>query len=554
MLEKLVIDNVAVIEHAEVDFVSGLNVLTGETGAGKSIVIDSINLVLGMRSNRELIRTGAKTASVTAVFSALPETNRTDILSPDEDGKIILERAVSVDGRGAARINGKIVSVSQLKEIGEILAGIHGQHDNGSLLNPEMHVDFLDEYADDEVILVAYKEDYQQLRKLAERIRSLKTESRDRQRRLELLKYQVAEIDDAALGETEEETLLEARKRIRNGEKINEALNIASSCLSGEENGAEQLLKKAAEALSHIENVSKETGSIKERIMSAAYEINDCLSEIRAVLDGNGLSDVDPAQVEARLDVIHRLKSKYGADYAEIMRYRENAAAELAEYEDTDGLIASLTEEYTKLREETLIYADKLSEMRRKAAEVLCAAVKNELEFLNMPGSEFFAQVTEAESLLPNGGDVVEFMLSANRGEEPRPLAKIASGGELSRIMLAIKNALSEREGVPTQIFDEIDTGVSGKAAGRIGIKLKQISKGRQILCVTHLSQIAAFADRHLLIEKGEQNGRTYTAITPLDRDRRINELARIMSGDAAGEAARIGAEELLKYAEEYKV
>lgn len=551
MLEKLIIENVAVIERAEVDFLSGLNVLTGETGAGKSIVIDSINLVLGMRSSRELIRTGAKYASVTAVFSDIPKKAEELGFFCDEDGKLIVERTVTADGRGSTKVNGRVVSVSQLKELGEHLAGIHGQHDNGALMDSERHIEFLDAYADNGILLQAYTEDYQKLRSLAERIRSLKTESRDRERRLELLKYQVAEIDDAAIGENEEEKLLEQRRRIRNSDKLKRALSAAIQALSNDEGGAGELVKDAARSLETTEDLDEGIKALKERILSAAYEIDDCAEELRSRAENEGVFDIDPVSVEARLDIIYRLKSKYGGSYAEIMTYRDNAAKEIEENDNRDSIIASLTEEYTVIRNEITVYAERLSETRRQASEKLCQRVREELSFLNMAGAEFYADVKMAEAFLPNGADTVEFMLSANKGETARPLARIASGGELSRIMLAIKNALSEREGVPTQIFDEIDTGVSGKAAGRIGIKLKQISKGRQILCVTHLSQIAAFASRHLLIEKQTLEGRTYTLITPLSREERINELARIMSGDAAGDAAKVSAEELLKYAEE---
>ncbi len=547
MIEKLIIDNVAVIEHAEVDFSRGLNVLTGETGAGKSIVVDSINLVLGRRSSREIIRTGAPQASVTAVFSGLPHCSELT----DDDGKLILERTVSADGRGSAKVNGKTVSVTQLREIGEKLAAIHGQHDNDALLDPARHTAFLDAYADDGVLLSAYREDYGRLKELAERIRSLKTENRDRGKRLELLKYQVAEIDDAAVKEGEEERLAKLRSQIRSREKINEALSAAAAALTDEENGAEVTLKTAADSLAQAESAHDGIRAVRERILGAAYEISDCAAEMNRILDENAMTDTDPAAVEARMDLIYRIKSKYGGTYEEIMRYRDRAAAEIDEYEDLDGLIRRLTDEYTSLSGETAAYADKLTTARRKAAEALCRRVREELEFLNMKGAVFYADVKSPGMLMPDGGDTVEFMLSANAGEEPGPLARIASGGELSRIMLAIRNALSEREGAPTQIFDEIDTGVSGKAAGKIGIKLKEISAGRQVLCVTHLAQIAAYADTHLLIEKTTEHGRTFTEITPVDGERQIDELARIMSGDAAGDAARTGARELLRYARE---
>jgi len=549
LLEKLLIDNVAVIEHAEIDFDRGLNVLTGETGAGKSILIDSIHLVLGMRSNRELIRTGAETASVTAVFSDVPEKQAE---LADSDGKIVLERSMSADGHGTARLNGRVISVTQLREIGLPLAGIHGQHDNSTLLDSERHIDFLDAYADNGILLAAYREDYQKLKHLAERIRALKTESRDKERRLELLRYQIKEIDDAAPTEDEEEKLLTLRRRIQNSEKLSEALSEASFALQGDDaaSGACDLIGAAARALEGASGLNEALPAVKERLSAAALELDDLLAELHGILEDNGLADVDPAQVEARLDVLHRLKSKYGDTVSSVLAYRNEAAAELAEYENKDEMLSQLTEEYEILRSETQTYAENLSQTRKEAAESLCLRVREELAFLNMAGAVFFANVLPAGALLPNGADAVEFMLSANAGEQPRALAKIDSGGELSRIMLAIKNALSERDGVPTQIFDEIDTGVSGRAAQRIGIKLRQIAEGQQILCVTHLAQIAAYASKHLLIEKTQANGRTFTAITPLNREERVKELARIMSGEAAGEAALTSAEELLSYAE----
>ncbi len=553
MLQKLSIRNVAVIEEADIDFDKGLNVLTGETGAGKSILIDAIHLVLGMRSSRDIIRTGADTARVTAVFFVDKDIPLPEGTEPDEDGTLILERTVSADGKGSARINGRPVSVTQLRDVGEGLAGIHGQHDNGILLDPERHMDFLDAYADNGILREAYREDYGKLKALAERIRGLKLESRDKERRLELLRYEVKEIDDAALKEGEEETLLELRRRIQNGEKRAEALNGALRALSGDGEdtaGAEELLRRAAQWLEAVVPLEESLSPLKERIQNMAYDAADCVADLQNSLQETGLEGVDPEETERRLDVIRRLKSKYGENYEAIMAYRDKAAEELAEYDGRDELVARLTEEYNALRQETQTYAYSLSDTRKDASERLCKRVREELTFLNMPGAVFFANVVPAGALLPTGADAVEFMLSANAGEQPRPLAKIASGGELSRIMLAIKNALSERDGVPTQIFDEIDTGISGRAAQRVGVKLRQIAGGQQILCVTHLAQIAAYASRHLLIEKRTANGRTFTYITPLSREGRVTELARIMSGEAAGEAALVGAEELLRYAE----
>lgn len=553
MLAKLAIDNVAVIEHSDIEFDMGFNVLTGETGAGKSIVIDSINLVLGQRSNRELIRTGANKASVNAVFTELSEktVNRLDEfgLSPDEDGNLFLEREITADGRGTARINGKAVPVSVLRELGATLIHIHGQHDNQALMASEHHIDLLDAFAEVEVLKKGFDEEFSVYRKLKSHLNSLITDEEVRERRIELLKFQINEIDSYELVIGEEEELIAKRKRVQNAEKIATALGGAYEILTGndEYSGVSDLAKSAANQLVSVSSVMQAAGTKSEELYDIAYRIDDIASEIRDLLESEAL-DIDINEVESRLDIIYRLKSKYGNSIEEILKYRDKAEDELNEFVSSDELKAELNNKCEAAYSSAYELATEISKKRKAAAEALESRVADELEFLNMQGSVFKTDITVNEELNENGLDDVVFLLSANVGEEPKPLSKIASGGELSRIMLAIKNALAEKEDI-TMIFDEIDTGVSGRAAQKIGIKLKQISKGKQILCVTHLAQIAVYGDVHMLIEKESRDERTYTKINKLNKSERIDELARIMGGEVITEITCKSAEELLDFA-----
>lgn len=553
MLVNLTIDNVAVIEHSDINFSMGFNVLTGETGAGKSIVIDAINLVLGQRSNRELIRTGAVKAAVNAVFTSLSEKTLAKLdelgFSPDEDGNLFLEREITVDGRGLARINGRAVPVSTLRDLGGTLIHIHGQHDNQALMVSEHHVDLLDAFAGIEVLKKGYDEEFSNYRKLKSRLNSLATDEEARERRIELLKFQLDEIDSYELIIGEEEELLAKRKRVQNAEKIAAALGGAYEILSGndEYSGAADLAKSAASQLSTVSSTFSEAEIKSEELYDIAYRLDDIASELRDLLETEAL-DIDINEVEARLDIIYRLKSKYGNSIEEILNYRDNAEKELNEFTSSDEIKAELKEKCVAAYNAAYELAVEMSNQRLKASDALAIRVADELSFLNMQGSTFKADIKVNDKLSENGLDEVVFLLSANIGEEPKPLSKIASGGELSRIMLAIKNALAEKDSA-TMIFDEIDTGVSGRAAQKIGIKLKQISKGKQILCVTHLAQIAAYGDVHMLIEKESRNERTFTKITPLDRTERLNELARIMGGEVVTEITLKSAEELLDFA-----
>ncbi len=553
MLVSLNIKNVAVIEEAEMDFSMGFNVLTGETGAGKSIVIDSINLVLGQRSNREIIRTGAEKASVNAVFACPSEKTVAKLeefgLELDDDGNLFLQREITVDGRGAARINGKAVPVSTLREIGATLINIHGQHDNQALMNSEHHMELLDAFAGIEVLKQGYDEEYRNFKKIKSKLKALVTDEEAREKRMELLKFQIDEIDCHELKIGEEEELLALRKRVQNAERIASSLGGAYEIITGGEDysGAGDMLKTAASNLSSLSSVMAQGEALGEELYDIAYHLDDIAGQLRDLLEGESL-DIDINEVEARLDIIYRLKSKYGNSIEEILSYRDDAEKELNDYIGSDELKEKLYEKMNLAYSAAYELAEKISEERKRAAESLEKKVKDELSFLNMQGSDFKAELTVNEKLNINGLDEVIFLLSANVGEEPKPLNKIASGGELSRIMLAIKNALNEKTDV-TMIFDEIDTGVSGRAAQKIGIKLKEISKGKQILCVTHLAQIAAYGDEHMLIEKQSKNDRTYTKIIHLDENSRLNEMARIIGGEVITESTLKSAEELLNFA-----
>ncbi len=554
MLFRLTIENVAVIERADVEFDRGFNVLTGETGAGKSIVIDSINLVLGQRSNREIIRTGADKACVSAVFCLLPESLLAPLAAlgaaPDEDGNLILEREITRDGRGSARIGGRPVPVATLREAGNLLINIHGQHDNQSLLQPQQHLGILDRFAETDVLLEAYTRAYDEWRAVTQRLRALQTDEQEKERRIDLLRYQIEEIDAAELTPGEEEELLARRKKLQNLEKIVQAAGGAYAALRGEEAaGAVELAQAAAGALQEIAGVSEELAPEAERLFDLSYQMEECASRLREFLDGMEDEPENLDEIESRIDRIYRLKKKYGANIEEILAYRDEAEQELSEFVNRDELLDRLTRQAEEARREAEEYAACLHDKREQAAAQLTAAVERELQFLDMPSARFLTALTPAADLTPRGADEAEFLLSANPGEAPRPLAKIASGGELSRIMLAIKNALAGRDEVPTMVFDEIDAGVSGRAAQKIGVKLHEIARQHQILCVTHLAQIAAYGDRHMLISKAVRDGRTFTQIRPLDHAGRCEELARIIGGDLITPSTLQSAGELLAHA-----
>lgn len=555
LLSHLHIENVAVIENVDMELDSGLNVLTGETGAGKSILIDAINMALGERISKDIVRTGAKKAHVSALFvqvTGAAAQKAADLgFDVDEDGCLLIQRDISAQGKSMCRVQGRVASVSILREIGRTLVNTHGQHDNQALLEPENHIGYLDKYADLTAKLKEYAALYGKWKQLAGELKALDMDEAYKARKVDLLTYQTEEIKKAALEDGEEEELQKRKQFCLNAEKISEAVNDAYAKLSGGEEtaGAEEQVSAASESLNAVKDVYPEVREIAERLSEASYEISGCLDDLRAYA---GDFDYDPKEIddiEARLDTIFRLKKKYGGSIKEIKEFYRNAAAELGKIQGSEKVTEDLQKKIAAARSQTAQKAAEISALRRKAAGGLQQKIKSELEFLDMPGVQFVVDIRTLAEPSENGADGVEFLISANRGEPPRPIAKIASGGELSRIMLAIKNVLADNDDIETSIFDEIDTGVSGRAAHKIGLKLKETARGRQIICVTHLAQIACMADRHILIEKTDDGGKTRTTLKLLDYEGRKQELARIIGGEKITDLTLGSAGEMLREA-----
>lgn len=532
MLTSLKIENVAIIESAAIEFGCGLNVLTGETGAGKSIVIDSINAILGERTSRDIIRTGAQSAKVYAVFEDVNERVR-NFLDENgidcEDGVLIINRTLSREGKNVCRINGAPVTVSMLREIGGELIDIHGQHDNQSLLSPEKHCSFVDSFAGNADLITDYREKYGRLCEIRSKLKKLTTDESSKSQRIDFLTYQIDELEKAEITIGERDELKARKSLINNSQKVIESLNIAYEALKADGAGIDMI----TDAESEIANASaymETLGEASEKITDIRYELEDIAETVR---DAMTEVDFDPSELEdidERLDLLYRLSKKYGDTEEEMLEYLEKARAELDNIAFSEERVKELQKQEKEALAETETAACKLTESRKTAGEKLSNAICSELEFLDMPNVRFVVKCNDI-GLTENGKDEIEFLISANAGEEPKPLAKIASGGELSRIMLAIKNVLAETDGVDTMIFDEIDTGVSGRAAQKIAMKLRSASKGRQVICVTHLAQIAAQGDVHLYISKSVSDGKTYTNIKSLIEEERVAEIARIMGG-----------------------
>jgi len=532
MLTSLKIENVAIIESAAIEFGCGLNVLTGETGAGKSIVIDSINAILGERTSRDIIRTGAQSAKVYAVFEDVNERVR-NFLDENgidcEDGVLIINRTLSREGKNVCRLNGAPVTVSMLREIGGELIDIHGQHDNQSLLSPEKHCGFVDSFAGDADLITDYREKYGRLCEIRSKLKKLTTDESSKSQRIDFLTYQIDELEKAEITIGERDELKARKSLINNSQKVIESLNIAYEALKADGAGIDMI----TDAESEIANASaymETLGEASEKITDIRYELEDIAETVR---DAMTEVDFDPSELEdidERLDLLYRLSKKYGDTEEEMLEYLEKARAELDNIAFSEERVKELQKQEKEALAETETAACKLTESRKTAGEKLSNAICSELEFLDMPNVRFVVKCNDI-GLTENGKDEIEFLISANAGEEPKPLAKIASGGELSRIMLAIKNVLAETDGVDTMIFDEIDTGVSGRAAQKIAMKLRSASKGRQVICVTHLAQIAAQGDVHLYISKSVSDGKTYTNIKSLIEEERVAEIARIMGG-----------------------
>lgn len=548
MLSLLHIENIAVIERADIAFNPGFNVLTGETGAGKSIVIDAISAILGERAYRDMIRTGEGKASVRAVFTGVPECSWFADNGVPYDPETVISREVYLDGKNICRVNGTLVSVSILRKLGIQLINIHGQHDSASLFDEENHLAFLDAFADNESLREDYGEKYAAVARLRKEIDSLTMDESEKLRRMETLKYQIAEIEKAELEPGEDEALEERRKLLQNAEKLSSGLNEAAECLYGgdDTDGASGLMAQAEYALGRLLRFSDSFSGLHDRVADLMYQVQDVAEEVRDTRDSLNYSADELEQIEERLDTIHKLRRKYGVTCQDILDYLDKAKKELDEIEFADDHLERLKGKLQKAEKAAWDAALALRENRKQSADALSKRILTELSQLDMPKVQFSCQFRELE-LTASGADAVAFYMTANAGEALKPLSKVASGGELARIMLAMKNVLAEKDQVATLIFDEVDTGVSGRAAQKVAEKLRSVAAHKQVLCVTHLPQLAALATTHLLIAKSERQGRTYTTVTPLDFEGRKRELARIMGGASITETTLKSAEEMLR-------
>ena len=548
MLSLLHIENIAVIECADISFDRGFNVLTGVTGAGKSIVIDAISAILGQRAYRDMIRTGSTKASVRAVFADVPQLSWFEENGVEYDPETIIQREIYLDGKNVCRVNGSLVTVSILNKLGIQLINIHGQHDSASLFDEANHLTFLDDFAANYALREAYLEKYQAVEKLRKEISRISMDEGEKLRRMETLKYQIAEIEKAELEAGEDEELEARRKLLQNSEKIANGLNDAVENLYGgdDTDGAASLLATAERALARVSKFSTQIAELHEKVADLMYQVQDAAEIARDVQYELSYSADELDRIESRLDVIHKLRRKYGVTCADILEYLEKAKQELDEIEFADDHVERLKKKLKTAEKEAWDAAFVLRENRKATAEKLSARILTELAQLDMPKVQFACQFTELE-LTTLGADAVAFYMSANVGEALKPMSKVASGGELARIMLAMKNVLAEQDKVNTLIFDEVDTGVSGRAAQKVAEKLRSVARNKQVLCVTHLPQLAAMGDTHLLIAKGERDGRTYTTVTPLDLEGRKRELARIIGGANITETTLKSAEEMLQ-------
>lgn len=555
MLSLLHIENIAIIEQADIVLQPGFTVLTGETGAGKSIIIDSIGAILGQRTSRELIRNGAKKGFVSAVFEDIPPALKHQLeelgLDTEEDGTVRIQRELSAEGRSVCRVNMRPVSASVLKTLSPYLINIHGQHDGQKLMQEEYHIDFLDSFFEAEPLLEQFRPMYAKLHTLRSKIRELEKSGQQREQRIDMLRYQMDEIAAAELKAGEEESLTERRQFFENAGQLAYSLQTASKLLSGneEDDGAMDLLSRAADELTDVATLSQDLNNLSQKAEEIRYQVEDLAASVAMLAADVDFSPQERDAVEERLDTIYRLRRKYGATVEEVLAYYDKASKELGELENADDRKDEMMEEYHQTLTNAREIAGELSKRRRQAAELLEAKIVEQLKDLDMPKVRISIQVSSQTKLNPHGMDEVRFLISTNPGEPVKPLSKIASGGELSRIMLAIKNVLTQTEDVGTLIFDEIDTGVSGRAAQKIALKLGEISRRKQTLCVTHLPQLAAMGDHHLLIKKSLSEEYTFTDVFSLNEEERVGELARMLSGDAITELSMQNAAELLERA-----
>jgi len=560
MLSLLHIENIAVIQSADIEFDSGFNVLTGETGAGKSIVIDALNAVIGERTSRELIRTGAASALVSAVFTGLPKLNwfEENGLGPDENGQLLLQREIHHDGKNICRVGGRPATVTQLRMLGRQLVNIHGQHDGQQLLDERCHLDYLDRFGETGQLQRKFGEAYDAMSALYREISELETDEAEKARRIDSLHFQIGELERARLKPGEEEALIARRTLLRNAEKLMEAVRDACIALAGDEDseGAVSLLAGAEDALAGVAGMDIELTQLAQKISELRFEADDMAGLVRQVRDSYDFYPGELDEVEGRLDVLYRLKKKYGGTVGQMLDHLETCRSELDRIQTSGDTVIRLKKELAQAAALAVERGKALTQAREKAAEALQERICKELADLDMPNVRFQAAVspkTAEHGMDATGMDDVQFLMSANVGEDLRPIHKIASGGELARIMLALKNVLAENDDVTTLVFDEVDTGVSGRAAQKVAVKIAHIARTKQVLCVTHLPQIAAMADIHFSVEKGERDGRTYTDVERLSHERRRKELARLTGGEHVTAALLASAEELLDTANRIK-
>lgn len=553
MLDLLHIENIAIIEQADISFRPGFNVLTGETGAGKSIVIDALSAVLGQRASRELIRTGADHAFVSAVFSGIPQGLGADLGVADAE-EWLLQREIYVDGKNVCRLNGRPMTVTQLRTLGSRLLNIHGQHDGQQLLDEAQHILYLDQYGRYMPLQIAYQEKYSALQRIENQISALQMDEAEKARRIDTLQFQIQDLERANLQSGEEEELLERRNLLRNSEKIISAVQGADYCLNGDDQreGALSLLRQAQEQLSTVRGLGDSFAQLTERINAVYSELYDIAYTVQDKKDELDFAPGELDTVELRCDQLYRLKKKYGATVEDMMTYLEKCRQELDQIAFADDTLAQLQKHREKALKEALAAARELSQQRKAAAQSLEKQILTELQELNMGSIRFQVAFVE-KKLDATGMDEVRFLMSANVGEELRPIQKIASGGELARIMLAMKNVFSQQEKLGTMVFDEVDTGVSGRAAQKVAEKMAKISRQKQVLCVTHLPQLAAMADTHFSVEKGVSGGRTFTRVQELTRQQRREELARLTGSGQTSQTMIDSAEELLSAADAFK-
>ena len=559
MLSLLHIENIALIQSADIRFEPGFNVLTGETGAGKSIVIDSIGAVLGERTSRELIRTGAKSALVTAVFTQVPPLPWLEENGfPTGEEELLLQRELQGDGRNVCRIDGKLVTVAQLRELGRQLLNIHGQHDGQQLLDPASHLGYLDQFGGCQPLLESYQEAYRKWHDIRREMDKLQMDEAERSRRVDTLNYQIQELERAQLKAGEDEELSARRTLLRSAGRLMEAVQSAEFALSGDEDrdGACSLIAQAEGEVQGVSSISPELSELSEKLTALRCAADDAADTLRDLSRSFDFSPGELDQVEERLDLLYRLRKKYGPTVEDMLAYLDRCRKELDQIQYADDTLARLEKDLKKAQKEASRRGETLSQARREAAGALQARVQEELRQLDMPKVQFQTEFT------PKGGeagmdetglDEVQFLMSANLGEALKPIQKVASGGELARIMLALKNVLAEGDQIGTLVFDEVDTGVSGRAAQKVAEKMAQVARGKQVLCVTHLPQIAAMADTHFSVQKGERDGRTYTRLERLDRSQRREELARLIGGASITPSLLESAEELLRQAEQQK-